>query len=88
VLDDGKNEMLRAVVPIFIDFFAEIKFACFRIDHGMVDFANEDNFGGSPRKLLKSHLELQLRIFVQSVADEQYPVPDCINGRLLSRVSS
>lgn len=88
MLDDRENEVFSAVVPIFGDFLAEVELARLRIDHRVVDLAHEDHFGGSPRKLLKGHLELQLCIFVQSVANEQHSVPDCVREGLLSRVSS
>jgi hypothetical protein len=76
VLDYRENQVLSTVVPVFIDLFAEVELAVVRIDHRVVDLADEGDSWRTTRKLIKADSEFELRIFEKTVADEQHSMPN------------
>ncbi len=78
-----KDEMLSAIIPIFGHLLPQIQLPTLRVDHRMINFTNENDMRSLAWKVLKGDFELELCIFVQSVSDEENPVPNLVGLLLL-----
>ena len=67
--------MLRAIIPIFLNFRSQIQQPCLRINTRMINFTFEENLRGSTREVLKLHFEFEFCVLVQAVSHKNHPVP-------------
>jgi hypothetical protein len=88
VFHDCEDEVFAAVVPILVHLFAQIQVSAFRVDHGVVDLAEEGDLWGFAGEVFEGDFELELCVLVEAVADEEDAVPDWVGAGVLSRVSS
>ena len=88
LLDDGKDEMLTAVVPVLPDVFSQVQLPRRGLHHRVVGLAQEGHFGGLSGELFESDPELEFGVFVEAVPHEEQAVPYWVGEVVLWRVSS
>ena len=70
VFNDCKDEMLAAIVPIFIDLVSKVQGSTLLVDHRMEYLADEDHLRRFIGELIEGDFEFVSGVLVEAVADK------------------
>ena len=82
-LDNGEYEMLRAIIPLFLDLCTKIKKPSIKINHRMPYFTHKVYFRRPSGEIIKCNLELILGIFEEAIPDKDNTMPNWIKRNVL-----
>ena len=76
MLNNRKDQMIGAIIPILLYLLTEVQFTGFNVHIRMVYLTDKINLWGFFGELIEKHFEFEFGIFVQSEPNKHNTMPD------------